>query len=193
MKTIAPRGSLVGAALCVLAGWVAVASARADFPEAKSAGAAKELCALLDAKKLDGFAARDGDLRKWVAVSYTSGTRMLAVSMTYDRPGDLEYFLSHKDFSSIYQTLRAAAYSGDGFIVDDSGANGLMPQPKRSQPDDDVLFGSARKTFDGVFNEPKKTDPKKPSFDDYLKTYVDADGRYAHILTVITEELKKGG
>ena len=28
-----------------------------------------------------------------------------------------------------------------------------------------MLIGAARKTFDGLFNEPKKADPKKPSFD----------------------------
>jgi hypothetical protein len=193
MKSMAPWRVLIGAGVCVVAGWVAVASAHVDFPEAKSAAAAKELAALLDSKKLDGYAAKDGAVTKWVAVSYAPGERMLAVAMTYDRPGDLEYFFNQKDFGSIYRTLRAAAFtSTDGFIVDDAQANGLVPQPKKNQPDDDVLFGSVRKTFDGVFNEPKKTDPKKPSFDDYLKTFTDADERYTHILTVITGELKKG-
>jgi len=194
MKTMVPWRYLVGTGVCALAGWVAVVSASTDIPEGKSGAAVKELVALLDSKKLDGFAARDGDLRKWVAVSYAPGERMLGVSMTYDRPGDLEYFLNQKDFTSIYRTLRAAAFTStaDGFIVDDAQANGLMPQPKRNQPDDDVLFGSTRKTFDGIFNEPKKTDPKKPSFDDYVKAFTDADERYAHILTVLLTELKKG-
>lgn len=163
----------------------------ADFPAAKSAVAIKELIGLLDAKKLDTFAANDTDPYKFVAAKYVPGVQMFGVAATYDRPGDIDYFIAHKDFKSAYESLRSGSDSKDKFIVDDAECNGLVPQPKSSQPNDDAIFDMTRRTFDGVFAEPKHPDPKKPSFDDYLKTYTDADERYTHILTVLIDELKK--
>jgi hypothetical protein len=162
-----------------------------DFPAAKSAVAVKELIALLDAGKLDTFAAGDADPHKFVAAMYVPGVRMFGLAATSERAGDIEYFLSHKDFKSAYESLRASAYANDGFIVDDAECNGLVAQPKKSQPNDDAVFGTTRRTFDGVFADPKHADPKKPSFDEYLKAYTDADERYTHVLTVLIEALKK--
>jgi hypothetical protein len=168
----------------------------ADFPPAKSAVAVKELIGLLDGKQLDTFAAKDSDPYKFVAAMYVKGVQMFGVAATYDRPGDIDYFLDHKDFKSAYESLRSSSYSKDRFIADDSECNGLVAQPKSSQPNDDVVVGMTRWTFDGVFVDPKHADPKhpdpkKPSFDDYLKAYTDADERYTHILTVLIDELKK--
>jgi hypothetical protein len=182
----------------ILAGLVAVsvlatpALARfPDFPAAKSAVAVKELIGLLDAKQLDTFAAKDSDPYKFVAAKYVAGVQMFGVAATYDRPGDIDYFLDHKDFQSAYDSLRSSSYAKDRFIADDSECNGLVPLPKKSQPNDDVVFGATRRTFDGVFADPKHADPKKPSFDEYLKAFTDADERYTHVLTVLIGELKK--
>jgi hypothetical protein len=192
MSGSAPRLSALGGALVMVGAFSVATSARfVDFPPVKSGPAVKELIGLLDGRKLVAFAARDSDPYKFVAVSYSAGAEMFGVSATYERPGDLDYFLARKDYKSIYESLRASVTSTDRFVVDDAEANGLVPQPKRSQPDDDALFGMARKTFDGVFSDPKHADPKKPSFDDYLKGFTDADDRYTHILTVVIEELKK--
>ena len=163
----------------------------ADFPAAKSAVAAKEFIALLDARQLDAFAAEDADPHKFVAAMYVPGVQMFGVAATFERAGDIEYFLSHKDFKSAYESLRASAYSNDGFIADDAECNGLVPQPKKSQPNDDAVFGTVRRTFDGVFADPKHADPKKPSFEEYLKAYTDADERYTRLLTVLIDALKK--
>jgi hypothetical protein len=163
----------------------------ADFPAAKSAAAVKEFIAALAARQLDTFAAEDADPHKFVAAMYVPGVQMFGVATTSDRAGDIEYFLSHKDFKSAYESLRSSAYSTDGFIVDDAECNGLVAEPKKSQPNDDVVLGTTRRTFDGVFADPKHPDPKKPSFDEYLKAYADADERYTHVLTVLTEALKK--
>jgi hypothetical protein len=175
---------------------VSLASARplawfVDFPPAKSAAAVKELIPLLDAHKLDTFGVKDPDGQHYVAVKYVAGLQMFAVSAATDRPGDLEYFLEHKDFASAYESLRSSTASKDRFIVDDAECNGLVPQPKRSQPNDDAIFDVTRKTFDGVFTDSKHPDPKKPAFDEYLKSFTDADDRYTHILTLIIGELKK--
>jgi len=163
----------------------------ADFPPAKSAVAVKELIALLDARKLDAFAAGDSDPHKFVAAMYVPGEQMFGVSATSERAGDMEYFLGHKDYKSAYESLRSSAYSKDGFIADDAECNGLVALPKKSEPNDDAVVGTIRRTFDGVFADPKHPDPNKPSFDEYLKAYTDADERYTHVLTVLIDELKK--
>jgi hypothetical protein len=163
-----------------------------DFPPAKSAAAVRELIPLLDAHKIDTFGAKDPDGEHYVAVKYVAGLQMFAVSAATDRPGDVAYFLEHKDFASVYDSLRSSTASKDRFIVDDAECNGLVPQPKRSQPNDDAIFDVTRKTFDGIFTDPRHPDPKKPVFDEYLKTFTDADDRYTHILTLLIGELKKG-
>jgi hypothetical protein len=193
---LSPQSQALPAAL-VAAVVVSLGSARplarfVDFPPAKSAVAVKELIPLLDAHKMDVFGSMDPDGQHIVAVKYVAGLQMFAVSATTERPGDLAYFLEHKDFASVYESLRSSAASKDRFVVDDAECNGLVPQPKRSQPNDDVILDGARKTFDGFFTDPKHPDPKKPVFDDYLKTFQDADERYTHILTVVIGELKKG-
>ena len=187
-----PRSAVVLAGV-LLAGLAStITSARfADFPPAKCAAAVKEIIPLLEAKKLDTFGAKDTVPDKFVAVMYVAGQRMFGVSAGYTRPGDIEYFINHQDYKSVYESLRTSAYATDRIIIDDAEANGLVPQPKRSQPDDDAVFGTDRKTFDGIFSEPKKSDPKKPSFEDYLKSFTQADEAYTHILTVATDALKK--
>jgi hypothetical protein len=185
-----PRGALAG--LVVAAVLATPGFARSvDFPPAKSAAAVKELIGLLDARQLDTFAAQDSDPYKFVAAMYVPGVQMFGVAATYDRPGDIDYFLSHKDFKSAYESLRSSTYSKDRFIAEDAECNGFVPQPKKSQPNDDAVVGMTRRTFDGVFADPKHPDPKKPSFDDYLKAFTDADERYTHVLTVLIDELKK--
>jgi hypothetical protein len=188
-----PRRSafLAGVLLVGLAS--TITSARlSDFPPSKCGPAVKDIIPLLDAKKLDMFGAKDTTAGKFVAVSYVPSEGMFGVSAGYTRPGDIEYFINHQDYKSVYESLRSSTYATDRIIIDDAEANGLVPQPKRSQPDDDAVFGMDRKTFDGIFSEPKKTDPKKPSFDDYLKNFTQADDAYTHILTVVTDALKKG-
>lgn len=194
MRIPSPPRLTVVAAGVLLAGLAStVTSARfVDFPPGKSSVVVKDLIPLFDAKKIDTFGAKDTVPDKFVAVMYVTGQRMFGVSAGYTRPGDIEYFLNHQDYKSVYESLRSSALATDRIIIDDAEANGLVPQPKRSQPDDDAVFGMDRKTFDGIFVEPnKKADPKKISFDDYLKNFTEADDAYTHILTVVTEALRK--
>jgi hypothetical protein len=187
LRLMGPWAGVVAAAVLATPGL----ARSPDFPAAKSAVAVKELIGLLDAKQLDTFAAKDSDPYKFVAAMYVPGARMFGVAATYERPGDIDYFLDHKDFKSAYESLRSSTYAKDKFIVDDAECNGLVPQPKKSQPNDDAVFDLTRRTFDGVFADPKHPDPKKPSFDEYLKAFTDADERYTHVLTVLIDELKK--
>lgn len=193
MRIAPPRLSALAAGVLLAGLTSTITSARfSDFPPSKCAVAVKDIIPLLEAKKVTTFGAKDTVAGRFVAVSYVAGQRMFGVAAGYTRPGDIEYFLDHQDYTSVYESLRSSTYALDRVIIDDAEANGLVPQPKRSQPDDDAVFGTERKTFDGIFSEPKKSDPKKPSFDDYLKSFMQADEAYTHILMVVTDALKKG-
>jgi hypothetical protein len=163
----------------------------ADIPPGKSPEAVKALAALLDAKKLTAFAAHDGDPYKFVAVLYAPGVQMLGISASYDRAGDIDYYLEHQDYQTAYADLRSGIASKDKFMVEDLQCNGLIAQPKRDAPQDSVTNGTDRRVFDGIFAEPNHSDPRKVAFDVYAKAFADADERYTHILTVLSDALKK--
>lgn len=166
---------------------------RIDLPPAKSPEAVKALAALLDARKLTAYAAHDGDSYKFVAVLYAPGVQMLGIAATYERAGDIDYYLDHKTYETAYADLRSGIYSKDKFMVEDLQCNGLVAQPKKGAPQDTVTRGTERRVFDGLFNEPNRNDPKKVPYDVYAKAFADADDQYMHILTVITDALKKAG
>jgi hypothetical protein len=151
---------------------------RIDLPPAKSPEAVKALAALLDARKLTAYAAHDGDSYKFVAVLYAPGVQMLGIAATYE---------------TAYADLRSGIYSKDKFMVEDLQCNGLVAQPKKGAPQDTATRGTERRVFDGLFNEPNRNDPKKVPYDVYAKAFADADDQYTHILTVITDALKKAG
>lgn len=188
-----PKAPVLALVLVTTIASAALAARSPDFPPAKSAAAVKELISLFTARKIDIYGTHDADLNKWVAIKYVSGVQIFAVSATYGRPGDLEYFANHKDFTSLYESLRSSADETDRVIIDDAECNGLVAQPKQTQPNDDAVFGFTRVTFDGVFADAKHPDPKKPSLDDYLKRFTDADEQYTHIMTLVIDELKKAG
>src|SRR5262249_17454751 len=110
----------------------------ADIPPGKSPDAVKALAALLDSKKLTAFAAHDGDPYKFVAVLYAPGVQMLGIAATYERAGDIDYYLDHQDYQTAFADLRSGIASKDKFLVEDLQANGLIPQPKRDAPQDSV-------------------------------------------------------
>src|SRR5262249_30549180 len=111
MRFSPPRLSALVAGV-LLAGFAStITSARfADFPPTKCAVAVKDIIPLLDAKKLYTFGAKDTVPNKFVAVMYVPGQRMFGVSAGYTRPGDIEYFLDHQDYQSVYESLRTSTY-----------------------------------------------------------------------------------
>jgi hypothetical protein len=166
---------------------------RAQAPAATESGAkAKELAALLQAKKLEAFAARDAmQPGRYVAAIVVPGVQLLVVAAAYSRTNDIEYSLYNKKFQDAYLDLKSGALSTDRFFVDDAMCDGLVAVPGRNPLHDSVSMDGAKVVFDGDFVDPKKKNSKKVAEDVYRKNFATADMRYAKALDLLITELKR--
>jgi len=161
-------------------------------PPAASATKVKELVALLQAKKLEAIAARDpAQAGRFVAALLIPNVQLLAVSATYNRPLDIEYYLYQKDFMSAYVNLNSSTLVAEKVFIEDAHLDGLVALPGKTLGFDTFSEDTKRQVFDGDFADPKRKNQKKISQDDYLKVYSTADEKYTKILTLLIEEMKK--
>ena len=191
MTALACRRPLALLLAVALTAGVAV---RAQAPSAatESAAKAKELAALLQAKKLEAFAARDAmQPGRYVAAIVVPGVQLLVVSAAYSRVNDIEYSLYNKKFQDAYLDLKSGALSTDRFFVDDAMCDGLVAVPGKSPLHDAVHMDGAKVVFDGDFVDPKKKNTKKIPEDVYRKNFATADMRYAKALDLLITELKR--
>ena len=184
----------IGATVLVVTSCAIAALAQASPPQAgTSVPKAVELSALLQAKKLEAFAMRDPvKSDRFVAALLVPKTQLLLVSATYTRPMDIEYRLYNKDFMGAYVDLNTSMLSTDKFFVEDMLGDGLVAIPLKNAPHDAVKMGTDKQTFNGDFADPRRRNqPPKISQEDYLKKFGEADQRYAAVLAVLIEQLKK--
>ena len=177
-------------AVAVMAG----VTVRAQAPSAatESGAKAKELAALLQAKKLEAFAARDAmQPGRYVAAIVVPGVQLLVVSASYSRTNDIEYSLYNKKFQDAYLDLKSGALSTERFFVDDAMCDGLVAVPGKNPLHDSVHMDGAKVVFDGDFVDPKKKNSKKVPEDVYRKNFAMADMRYAKVLDLLITELKR--
>jgi len=179
----------VGCALVV----AAQLSLRAQAPaDPASPPRAKELVALLQAKKLEAFAVKDTTAAgRFVAVLLVPNAQLLVVSAGYERPTDVEYAIYTKDYMTAYVDLNSSVLSKDKVFVEDALCDGLKASPAGGVSDA-VTDGTQKQVFDGDFADPKKRNQKKISQEAYLKAFAAADAKYAQFLTMLVDELKKG-
>jgi hypothetical protein len=183
-------GTLVTAVLAVSA----LASTQASpAPPSTSASMAKELVSLMQDKKLEVFAARESlESPRFFAALNVPGVQLLAIAATYERTTDINYRLFTKDYMGAYQDLRAGVLAKDKVLVEDALGDGLVALPGKGATQLDVVtIGGEKHSFDGDFVPPNKKNPKKLSQDDYFKIYTDADTKYAQMLTILLDSLKK--
>lgn len=184
---------------CLLALFLAVTivagvplRAQAPSGATESAAKAKELAALLQAKKLESYATRDAmQPGRYVAAIVVPGVQLLVVSASYSRANDIEYSLYNKKFQDAYLDLKSGALSTDRFFVDDAMCDGLVAVPGRNPLHDSVSMDGAKIVFDGDFVDPKKKNSKKVPEDVYRKNFATADMRYARALDLLITELKR--
>ncbi len=183
------RGS-IACAIVVAMTWSA--SALAQMPAATSPTHVKELVGLLQAKKLEAFAVRDTDTPgRFVAVLLVPNAQLLLISAAYDRPTDIDYRISAKDYMNAYAELNSGVMSKERVFFEDALCDGLVAKPANGV-DDTVTIGAEKHVFNGDYTDPKKKpDPKRPNQDQYFKTFVEADARYTKLLTMLVDELKK--
>ena len=162
-------------------------------PPSTSAAKAKELVGLLQARKLESFAARmPNEAGRYLAVLLVPNAQLLAISASYGRPTDMEYYLHNKEYQNAYTNLSSSTLSEDKLFFEDALHDGLVAVPGKSPVSDAVRIGSARHDFNGVFLDPRRKNPAaKMTQEDYFKAFVSADERYAKILDVLITELKK--
>jgi hypothetical protein len=161
-------------------------------PSSTSTLAAKELVNLLEARKLEAFAARDeANAGQFIAALLIPGVQLMVVSAVYKRPSDIEYRLYHKDYMSAYQDLRSGILADNRVIVEDVSGDGLLAIPRKDTGRDTFTVSGTARVFDGDFADPRRRNQKKISQEDYFKAYGEADARYAKLLETLLTELKK--
>ncbi len=169
--------------LLLVLGWASPTAAQGS----KSAAAAKELAAAMDAAKLEAIAAADpADPSTFVAALYFQGSQILVVSAKYAAPPLLVTKLKEKNYRDIYIDLNSASIAGSKIFVMDTNVDGLAPKANDGASDS-WEQGTKQITFDGDWKKAKLTE------EEYMKAYSDADERYARILSLLTTQAKAGG
>jgi hypothetical protein len=152
--------------------------------ESKSSAVAKELAQALDAAKMDSIAAADpADPTAFVAALYFQGAQLLVVSAKYSAPSLLVTKIDAKEYRDIYIDLQSASVSGSKVFVQDQLANGLLPKPVDDAPAD-IWEAAKSMSFDGDWKKAKISETE------YMKTYSQADERYAQMLTLLLGKVK---
>ena len=173
----------------VLAGAIAL-PAQSQTPA--TAAKAKELATLLQAKKLEAFAARvPGESGRFVATRLIPNVQLLAIMALHTRHMDMEYYLYNNDHRNAYLDLNSSTFSTERLVIDDAMADGLVALPGRSPVHDSVVKGNDRRTFDGDFADGRKRNDTRIAQDAYMKTFSDAEQQYSKMLDILIAEIKK--
>jgi hypothetical protein len=155
--------------------------------QSKSGELAKQLCQLLDERKMESFAAADaGNAGVFVAAMYYPGTELLVVSAKHFNPSAFTEKLTQKNYQDAYADLNAGAIAGSKLLVMDTFADGLVATPKGGSAPDSI-DGAVAMTFDGNWKKAKQTE------EEYMKAYETADVAYAHALEILIAKLKAPG
>jgi hypothetical protein len=174
---VAARASVIAFALALFA-----ASAAA---QTRSAAAARELAAALDAAKLDSIAAVDpSDPESFAAALYFPGSQLLVVSAKYAAPALLLDKMSSKNYRDVYIDLNSASVAGSKVFIIDQSCDGLVAKPDGDQAADSFEHGSKQVAFDGDWKKAKISE------DEYMKSFADADERYSKVLAMLTARVK---
>lgn len=181
------------ALVCALVGAAHLAALAQALPVPTSPPRVKELVALLQSKKLEAFAVKDAsESGRFVAVLLVPNVQLMLISAGYERPTDVEYRINEKDFMNAYAELNSSVLAKDKVFFQDALCDGLFPKSTNGV-EDIVTIGTTKRIFNGDFNDPKKKpDPKKPSLEDYVKAFSDADAKYTSLVTMVLDVLKKG-
>jgi hypothetical protein len=178
-------------ALCAALAAGAVRVAAQPAPAA-SCAKVKELVELMKGKKLEAFAMRESMFEsRFVATMVTPDVQTLLVSALYSRPTDIDYWIYQKDYNRAYGDLVSGALGSERFLVEDVLGDGLMAVPGKNGVADSVAIAGVKQLFEGPA-DPKGRNAKKPLTDVYMKSFADADARYARLLDILIAQLKAG-
>jgi hypothetical protein len=161
-----------------------VSGAAAQEPQ--SAAPAKELAALLAAKKLDSIAARMPDSREEFVGALAFPGQLMVIWAKTTAPAVVNEKLIRKEYKEVYIDLNSASILDTRNFVTDLGPDGLRARPQQKQgPSDHHDIGAKTMRFDGSWREDKMSEA------DYMKAHAQADAAYAKAIQALLEELKK--
>jgi hypothetical protein len=162
------------------------ALASADQPS-QSAAPAASVKALLDQFNMDTIAARDPDEPgRYIAAMYIKDSQLLVVSAPYKMPAVLDRLIAAGNYMEAYLDLQAVADHRGHYFIMDSLADGLKRIPAVDEPfDSTTIDGAVSVTFDGKWAGQKLTEAG------YNQMFEKDDARYARMLTLLANELRK--
>lgn len=152
--------------------------------ELKTPALAKELVQLMESGKLDAIAAKTDEPEIYVAALYFPG-QLLVVRAKYQPSVLLNERLMKKEYRDVYTDLNSASVAGTRVFVMDVGADGLRPK-KDDTRFDSCELATKNVAFDGEWKKAKVSE------EEYQKSFTEAEGRYADMLTHLIGVLKKG-
>lgn len=180
MQKMAARSLVVG--LMIVAGSLIPSAAQAQ--NSQTAGLVKELTDLLQQRKLDSIAARQGNADHFVAALFFPG-QLLLISARTTAPTVLNEKLVRREFRDVYIDLNSASIPESRIMISDGGADGLRPTREANKPFDTHDAGGKSIRFDGNWREDRMSEQ------DYMAVYAKADEAYAAALNALVSELKK--
>ena len=149
--------------------------------ETKSAQLVKQLVSAMNARQLDAIAAPDPDEPgRFVAALAFPEVQLLAVSSRHRAADYLTLQIGKKQFREVYVMLQEGTAS-TRFVVHDMGCDGIVAAGSV-----DVIYDGAETTMlDGKWADQSMTEAA------YMTKQADADQKYARILTILLEAVKK--
>ena len=154
--------------------------------ESKSAPLARQFTQMLDAAKLQSFAAPDPVGGGFVAAIYVPGAQLLVVSGKFPTPDIGTYRIEKKEYRELYMDLMGGAMAGSRLVASDVSGDGFAAKPKRDAPPDSWERDNKTQSFEG-------SRKAKLSDELYDKAYNDADTEYARILSLLLTHAKPKG
>jgi len=153
----------------------------------QSAVPAATVKVLLSQLKMDSIAARDPDeAGRYIAALYIEDSQLLVIGAPYTVPAALDRLIASGSYRDAYLNLQAVKDHRGHFFVVDSLADGLKKVPDVDQPfDSTTIDGSVMVMFDG------KWDAQKLNEAAYNSMFAKDDERYARMLTILANELRK--
>lgn len=169
--------------LLLLSATLVLASSPAFAQEPQSAAPARELFQLLEAQKLDSFAARLPDSEDAFAAALRFPGQIIVVWGRFESPAYINEKLLKQEYREAYIDLNSASVVESRHFVTDIGADGIR-LGERDEPADSYDVGNTAMRFDGNWDEDDMSE------EEYEKAHADADGQYAKVLQVLIAEAK---
>ena len=165
---------------------LALVTRRAQEPS-QSAAPSASIKALFEQLKMDSIAARDPEEPgRYIAALYIQDSQLLVITAPYSVPAALDRLIASGSYRDAYLNLQAVKEHRGHFFVVDSLADGLKKVPEVDQPfDSTTIDGAVMVTFDG------KWDAQKLNEAAYTSMFAKDDARYARMLIILANELKK--